>query len=271
MCITSCINSAIFSNLSPPGFFDFVFDPEENKGGEFGVKASVLENSMLVTFEVFYYEFEDLQVDFFNSQQFAYVTENAGGSETYGGELQAEWATPLKGLTVLGSLGYLKSEYTSFLNLCYVGPTPAQGSGSPAPGQNEADLRQDLKGNTRPGAPEWSRFSAAVYERQVAANLLLGVTVNMEYKDETVLRSSDSNAVYESYTTHDASIRLRALDQKWQLALIGKNLGDELAIRGAGNAPGTGGNTGTDEGFRGDLRGGAIRGKQVELELTWNF
>ena len=87
LCITSCINSAIFSNLSPPGFFDFVFDPEENKGGEFGVKASVLENSMLVTFEVFYYEFEDLQVDFFNSQQFAYVTENAGGSETYGGEL----------------------------------------------------------------------------------------------------------------------------------------------------------------------------------------
>jgi iron complex outermembrane receptor protein len=75
LCITSCINSAIFSNLSPPGFFDFVFGPEENKGGEFGVKASVLENSMLVTFEVFYYEFEDLQVDFFNSQQFAYVTE----------------------------------------------------------------------------------------------------------------------------------------------------------------------------------------------------
>ena len=118
LCITSCINSAIFSNLSPSGFFDFVFDPEENKGGEFGVKASVLEDSMLVTFEVFYYEFEDLQVDFFNSQQFAYVTENAGGSETYGGELQAGWATPLEGLTVMGSLGYLKSKYASFPNLC---------------------------------------------------------------------------------------------------------------------------------------------------------
>lgn len=264
-------NSAILSNLSPPGFFDFIFDPEENQGGEVGVKASLLDNSMLVTFEVFYYEFDDLQVDFFNSQQFAYVTENAGGSETYGGEFQAEWATPIEGLTVMGSIGYLKSEYTSFENFCYVGQTPAEGCGPLAPGQNEADLRQDLKGNTRPGAPEWSGFLAAVYERQIGGNLLLGLSANMQYKDETVLSSSDPNAVYESYTTYDAAIRLSTLDQKWQLAVIGKNLDDELAIRGAGNVPGTGGNTGTDEGFRGDLSGGAIRGKQVELELTWNF
>jgi len=53
--------------------------------------------------------------------------------------------------------------------------------------------------------------------------------------------------------------------------LIGKNLTDELAIRGAGGTPGTGGNTGTAEGFRSDLRGGAIRGRQVELELSYRF
>ena len=93
----------------------------------------------------------------------------------------------------------------------------------------------------------------------------------MQYKDETVLSSSDPNAIYESYTTYDANIRVMTLDGKWKLAVIGKNLGDELAIRGAGNVPGTGGNTGTPEGYRGDLSGGAIRGKQVELELTWRY
>ena len=105
-------NSAILSNLSPPlvngspciqphlggtcpgagpgdelVFSDFVFDPEENRGGEIGIKTSLLENSMLATVEVYYYKFSDLQVDFFNDAQFAFVTSNAGGSETYGAEL----------------------------------------------------------------------------------------------------------------------------------------------------------------------------------------
>ena len=137
---------------------------------------------------MFYYKFEDLQVDFFNSQQFAFVTENAGGSVTKGAEFQAEWASPIEGLTFSGSLGYLVSEFTSFQNFCYVGQRPVDGCGPLLPGQNEADLRQNLKGNTRPGAPEWSGFVAMNYERQLGERLLLGVTANLQYKDETVLR-----------------------------------------------------------------------------------
>lgn len=263
-------NSAILSNLSPPGFFDFVFDPEENHGGELGFKAALFDSSMLATFEVFYYEFEDLQVDFFNSQQFAFVTENAGGSETYGAEFQADWASPVEGLTFSGSVGYLKSEFTDFENFCYTGQTPAEGCGPLLPGQNEADLRQNLNGNTRPGAPEWSGFLAANYERPIGG-LVMGITANMQFKSETVLSASDPNATFDSYETFDANIRVGDAEGKWQLALIGKNLTDELAIRGAGGTPGTGGNTGTAEGYRSDLRGGAIRGRQVELELTYRF
>jgi outer membrane receptor protein involved in Fe transport len=100
---------------------------------------------------------------------------------------------------------------------------------------------------------------------------MLGVTGNVQYKSKTVLSSSDPNATYDAYATYDAAVRLYTPDGHWQLALIGKNLTDKLAIRGAGNVPGTGGNTGTTEGFRGDLNGGAIRGRQLELELTWNY
>ena len=62
-------------------FSVFVFDPEENRGGEIGIKTSLLENSMLATVEVYYCKFSDLQVDFFNDAQFALVASNAGGSE----------------------------------------------------------------------------------------------------------------------------------------------------------------------------------------------
>jgi len=261
-------NSAILSNLSPPGGFDFVFDPEHNKGGEVGVKAALFDNSAIASFEVFYYKFSDLQVDFFNSQQFAFVTENAGGSETYGAELQIDWATPVEGLTLGGSLGYLESKFTNFESFCFVGQRPDQGC-TLLPGQNEANVRQNLKGNTRPGAPKWSGHVVAMFERPITDALVFGITGNLQYKSKTILSSTDPNATYKAYVTYDANVRIGSADGKWQVAFIGKNLADKLAIRGAGNVPGTGGNTGTAEGFRGDLSGGAIRGRQLELEFLW--
>lgn len=264
-------NSAILSNLSPPGFFDFIFDPEEVRGGEIGAKASLLEGSMIASFEVFYYDFDDLQVDFFNSAQFAFVTDNAGGSETKGAELQVDWATPLEGLTLSGSLAYLSSTFTDFQSFCTTGQTAAQGCVLPPPPAVETDARQNLDGNDRPNAPEWSGFLQLNYERPIGNNLVFGATANVQFRSELGLLATDANAVQDSYETYDANIRLGTSDGKWQLALIGKNLSDEYAFRSAGNTPGTGGNTGTAEGFPSDLQGVAIRPRQVELELTWRY
>jgi iron complex outermembrane recepter protein len=264
-------NSAILSNLSPPGFFDFIFDPEEVRGGEIGAKASLLEGSMIASFEVFYYDFEDLQVDFFNSAQFAFVTENAGGSETIGAELQIDWATPVEGLTLSGSLAYLESTFTDFESFCTTGQSAAAGCFLPPPPAVETDARQNLDGNDRPNAPEWSGFVAVNYETPIGDNLIFGATANLQFKSDVGLSATDATAVQDGYETWDANIRIGTADGKWQLALIGKNLSDEYAFRSAGNTPGTGGNTGTPEGFPSDLQGVAIRPRQIELELTWRY
>ncbi len=288
-------NSAILSNLSPPlvngvpcisprlggtcvaqpgddiQFLDFIFDEETVKGGEIGVKASLFEGSVLADITGFFYDYDDLQVDFFNDAQFAFVTSNAGGSETYGIELQVDWATPIEGLTVGGSLNWLESKFTDFDEFCYGGQTPAEGCGPLQPGQTETDLRQNLAGNTRAGAPQWSSHIVASYERPISENLVLGITANAQDKDDQELSNSIPGVIQDSYTTVDANIRLSTQDGRWQIALIGKNLTDEQAFRGAGDVPETGGNTGTAEGFRGDYSGGVIRPRQYEMELTWRF
>ncbi len=288
-------NSAILSNLSPPlvngavcisprlggtctaspgdeiEFLDFVFDEETNKGGEIGIKASLFNGSVLADLTGFFYKFDDLQVDFFNDAQFAFVTSNAGGSETYGIELQLDWATPIEGLVVSGSLGWLESKFTDFDEFCYGGQTPADGCGPLQPGQTETDLRQNLAGNTRAGAPQISAHLVASYERSIGGNLVFGFTGNVQYKGDQELSNSIPGVIQDSYTTVSANIRLGTQDGRWQLALIGKNLTDEMAFRGAGDVPETGGNTGTAEGFRGDYSGGVIRPRQYELELTWRF
>ena len=272
-------NSSILSNLLVPvidddgmvNFTELTFDPEENKGGEIGAKASLFDNTMLATLEVFYYDFKDLQVNFLNSQQFAWVTENAGGSETYGAELQANWATPISGLTVSGSLGYLRSKFTEFEAFCFTGQTPAQGCGPLLPGQSETQLRQDLAGNTRPSAPKWSGHLVANYERAIGSGLMLGATANLQFKSKTILSAADPNATYQAYETLDANVRVGTQDGRWQLAFIAKNLTDKRAIRGAGNVARTGGNTGTAEGYRGDLAGSIIRPRQLKLELLFRL
>ena len=264
-------NSAILSNLSPPGFFDFIFDPEEVSGGEIGVKASLFDGSLIASFEVFYYDFEDLQVDFFNSAQFAYVTDNAGGSETEGAELQIDWATPVDGLTVSGSLGYLSSTFTDFRSFCATGQSLAAGCILPPPPAVETDAFQNLDGNDRPNAPEWSGFVQLNYERPLGDALVFGFTANAQFRSRIGLNAQDTAAVQGAYETYDANIRIGSANGKWQVALIGKNLSDEYAFRSAGNTPGTGGNTGTAEGFPSDLQGVAIRPRQVELELLWRY
>jgi outer membrane receptor protein involved in Fe transport len=264
-------NSAILSNLSPPGFTDFIFDPEEVKGGEIGAKALVADGSLQVSFEVFHYEFDDLQVDFFNSAQFAYVTSNAGGSETEGAELQFDWATPIEGLTISGSVAYLESTFTDFVSFCYTGQTAAEGCTLPPPPAGETDAFQNLDGNDRPNAPEWSGFLLFDYERPISRNLVFGITGNMQFKSDLGLIATEPDAIQKGYETYDASVRLATADGKWQLAFIGKNLTDKYAFRSAGAVPGTGGNTGTPEGYPSDLQGVAIRPRQYELELTWRY
>ncbi len=147
-----------------------------------------------------------------------------------------------------------------------MGQRPDQGC-TLLPGQNEANVRQNLKGNTRPGAPKWSGHTYASYERPIGDSLVIGLVGNLQYKSRTILSATNPTATYKPYVTFDANVHVGSSDGKWQVAVISKNLNDELAIRGAGNVPGTGGNTGTAEGFGGDQSGGAIRGRQVELEV----
>ena len=104
-----------------------------------------------------------------------------------------------------------------------------------------------------------------------ATILVLGLTGNLQYKGDQELSNSIPGVIQDAYTTVAANIRLRSQDGRWQLALIGKNLTDEQAFRGAGDVPETGGNTGTAEGFRGDYSGGVIRPKQFELEFMYRF
>ena len=70
---------------SNPAFPDFlIYDSEEAEGFEVGMKSNLLEGSMRLNASAFTYDYDDLQVQLFNSQVIQFFTSNASKLRTRG-------------------------------------------------------------------------------------------------------------------------------------------------------------------------------------------
>jgi iron complex outermembrane recepter protein len=261
-------NSGIISGLTANPLEDAVFEPEEVEGFEFGLKSSHFDGTLSLEAEAYYYEFKDLQIDFFNSPTFAFITENAGKAETTGAEAQVTWLPPqVDGLSLYASLAYNIAEYKDFIAPCFAGQTPAMGCTIFTPGEVP---KQQLSGTKRPLAPEWSGALRAVYERPLGNGLVVALAGNVQFKDDHGLFAFGHPADQQSaYATVDATLGLRNEAYTWQFELIGRNLTDKFAMLSSGDTPSTGGNTGTDRGFFADRTGNPILPRTLALRLTY--
>jgi outer membrane receptor protein involved in Fe transport len=263
-------NSAIYSTITASPLDDFTFQPEHVKGFEGGVKASLFNNTLSIEFEAYHYKFKDLQIDFFNSPTFAFITENAGGSKTEGAELQFTWAPEqVDGLTLTGSLAYNVAKYTDFEAPCYAGQTPMDGCTILRPGEVP---KQELGGQSRALAPKWSGSLGVDYDTPVGNGFRLGFSTNVKFKSKHRLGAfNNPYDIQSAYATLDAAVRFGDEDGHWQFAVIGKNLTNKYALLSAGDTPGTGGNTGYANGFVADRYGTPIVGRTIEFQLTWRY
>jgi outer membrane receptor protein involved in Fe transport len=75
----------------------------------------------------------------------------------------------------------------------------------------------------------------------------------------------------DSYVTLDAGVRVGSADERWELALLGKNLTDEFYITGVVDGPSTGSGTGTPTGVIADQAGFATLPRTVQVRLTPRF
>src|SRR5690606_27153850 len=119
------------------------------------------------------------------------------------------------GLTISGSLGYLRSTFTDFVSFCYTGQTPGAGCTLPPPPAGETDAFQNLDGNDRPNAPKWSGFAMFDYERPISSNLFFGITGYMQFKSDIGLIATEPDAIQQGYETYDANVRVGTTDGKW--------------------------------------------------------
>jgi outer membrane receptor protein involved in Fe transport len=254
--------------VNSAGVADLTFKPETVQGAEVGVKATLADRTLRVNANVYHYRFADLQVEFFNAQNFALISTNAGAAISEGAELEVRYLPPvLRGVSLQGSVNYNVARYRRFIGPCYAGQTQAQGCNIVGPSPDRAAL-QDLRGKPTADSPKWTGTVGADYEWPLGAGLGLGGSVDVRFSSRySVSPFAQPWDVQSSYASVDAAVHLGTIG--WQIALIGRNLTNRFVVTYATDLPSTGTAPGGSIGQLADQYALFAPARTVQLQLTY--
>jgi outer membrane receptor protein involved in Fe transport len=288
-------NSAILSTGTLAG--DLQFKPETSKGFEFGVKSLLLDHQLRLNADVFDFLYSNLQVDFFNTPTFNYVTLNAASARTYGVEVEAEFApSAIRGLTLRMAGAYDNSRYGQFIAPCSpAGLTYEQGcniqrvvaanggySFSPNCGTapNLCNF-MDVSGRPTALAPKWTASFGETYERDVSARLKAGLAVDVRVSSGYIANPFPSGVAEQidhqgAYGMLDAVAWLESIDKHWRLSVIGRNLTNTFVSTGTFGLPLSGGTAGCKTAICGSQtvadQGATVENpRTVAIQITYKY
>jgi iron complex outermembrane receptor protein len=253
------VNGAPVSNVA--------FAPEKAHGFEGGIKTTLLDRQLRLNMTAYSYTYDNLQVDFFDSISFQFITTNAGAATTKGVETEFEYAPrALPGLGLHGSVNYNKARYKDYIAPCYGGQSIQAGCSTTFLG----GFGQDLSGAPTAMAPLVTASLGGSYETSVTDKLLLGFSVDTRYSSDYLASSfGEPLSRNGSYVNLDASVKLRTQDNHYEVALIGRNLTNKFRISGDLDAPNSGTGTGTANALPADILGFADNPRTIRLQFTW--
>lgn len=258
-------DSAILSIFTSAA--DFQFKPETSKGFEVGEKAILFNHQLRLNVDAFDYLYSNLQVDFFNTPTFNYLTLNAASARTYGVEYEVEYApNAMPGLTLHLDGAYNDAHYETFEAPCapagltyeqgcdalrVVNPdktyffSPNCGNGG---GQANCDF-MNVNGRRTALAPKWTAVIGGEYTHPVTNSLKMSIAANVRLSSSYTTNSFPSNVVQQldhqnAYGMLDAVFSLGTIDNRWAMSVIGRNLTNAFVATSAGGLPLSGGASG---------------------------
>ncbi|MGC4252748.1 MAG: TonB-dependent receptor [Sphingobium sp.] len=258
-------NGTLYTPTTLPG--DLSFAPEKVKGVEGGIKGKTLDGNLRFDLTLFSYKYRNLQIDFFDAARTAYETTNIGSSRTRGAELALNWTPPVEGLQFNANLNYNDAKYLNFIGPCYTGQTIAQGCNITLP---NGRLRQDLSGAKLPLAPKWSGSLGVDYQVDLGAAIMTLAT-QARYSGAYLVSGFGSDLKQNKYVNLDATIGFRTPDDKWQFALIGRNLTNRFVMTSNFEGPLTGTAAGQTSGILSDQVVSIANPRTVQAQITWRY
>ncbi|KQM21052.1 TonB-dependent receptor [Novosphingobium sp. Leaf2] len=274
-------NSSILTPLTSADFF--TFDPEKARGFEGGIKTMLFDRQLRLNVSLYNFKYTDLQVTYLDSAALSYNSVNAGSARTRGVEVEFDYAPHgLAGFGINGSINYNKADYGNGIAPCYGGQSLANGCTpgllvAPIPATATTPARpgtpgQNLDGVPTFAAPRWTATLGMKYDTSVGENLTAGFGIDSRYSSSYLTSAFGSPLSRQgSYINLDAQIHIRTADERWELALLGKNLTNRFVVTGVTDASGSGLGTGTNNSRIADQAGFGAMPRTVALQLTWRM
>jgi outer membrane receptor protein involved in Fe transport len=209
---------------------NFVFPEEESTNFELGGRHILSDGSLRFNWTIYHTEVDGLQVSSNDPVLIQQVVASADATSE-GFEVDLLWATPVDGLTLSLVSSYTKAEYDRFIGACYLSqPENGTGCTDVTIGAGQRVGVQDLKGEQLPVAPEWSSVIGADFATTVGDMDLMLSAKYLYSGDQYMSIERDPLGFQGSTGRIDASAVLasQAGDHPWTLALIGRNLTDEI-------------------------------------------
>lgn len=181
------------------------YDLEYAWNYEVGLKSRFLRNRVQLNVAAFRMDYTDLQV----SQLVplcCVVIGNAADARIDGAEVEIS-ALVIESLRINGSYSWLDARFSSFT----MGATA------------------DHTGNRLPRAPKHQLNLAAQYEAPISGTLGMMARVGWSYQSRIFFEASNTPfEVQEGYTLLDGRLAIRSLSDRWEFAVWGRNLTNEL-------------------------------------------
>jgi iron complex outermembrane receptor protein len=214
-----------------PGFSDSPVDSETLDMYELGLKADLLDDSLRVNGALYYYDYDDLQVNrnagLVPGVGVVVPVENAGGAEVFGLEADITWLAT-DNLTVTGGFNAMNTEYTDY------DATPSVYNTAAIPGPVVASVPYDAEGDDMIRAPDFSAFVSLSYDLRLDGGASLPIVVTYSHKGDynfDLIPGDASNRIDEyesdSYELLSARMTYHSANEKWSVAAWGNNLTDE--------------------------------------------
>lgn len=213
------------------------FEDEQVDAFEIGLKSILFDGAMTANFALYSSEYENFQTTQFVNQVF--IVGNAAAVDAQGLEFDVMWQATEN--LLLGLSGQISNtEYKDFTTAaCTSAQLMALSPFAPPPNPSPRSLCvQDVSGQAVEQAPESAANLMINYNIPLAGSFDVQLGADINYSDDYFLTQDlDPLLVQDAYTTVNLRVALNDKDERWQLALLGTNVTDEVFILTAAGVP----------------------------------
>lgn len=210
------------TTVARPGAFQFEDERADNL--EAGLKYKT--RSLAFNLSVYRTKYKDLQTNVFDGT-LNFNVRNAAAARTQGVEADLRWAVD-EHFTLSGAVAYLDFEFSNFTQgQCFFRQVPDVTGGF----CNYTGKRNNL-------TPKWSGNLNGDFSHDLNDTLKLGVNLNADFSSSYIAAANlDPNTRQAGYVKMGARLSLGHVEDKWSIALIGRNLTNERIKQTASALP----------------------------------